>query len=387
MAVAGFAAPGFEGVAEAFARNFDERGEVGAAFAAERDGELVVDLWAGSADLAAGRPWQRDTLALVFSGTKGFVALCLLALVDRGKLALDDPVCAHWPEFAAAGKERITVGELASHRARLPAVRTPVVGDAALDDARLAALLAAQAPEGDPRVACVYHALTYGWLCGELVRRVSGCSVGRFFAKEIAEPMGLDLWIGLPDQHEPRVATLTYGCGWVDSPLLDETALAADELFAATWTNPPLFPRDRIPWNSRAYRAAEIPGANAIGSARAIAQLYGCLARGGERGSLRLLSPDAIALGRAEQSRFEDPFTGEPMAYGVGFQLQTDCAAFGPPPDAFGHSGAGGSVHGCWPAERVGFSYVMNELRAYPDGDLRAQSLLTALHDAVRTAR
>ncbi len=152
----------------------------------------------------------------------------------------------------------------------------------------------------------------------------------------------------------------------------------------AVWGNPPLFPREReLPWNEPRFHAAEIGGANAIGSARAVARLYGCLARGGQLDGVRLLSPATLALGTRERSRFTEPLTGEPMAYGAGFQLQTERAAFGPPAGAFGHSGAGGSVHGAWPRERVGFSYAMNVLRDDPDGDPRAHALLHALHAAL----
>ena len=182
----GYVAPGYEPVREAFERNFAERGELGAAFAAFRNGEPVVDLWGGIADRASGRPWREDTLQLIYSGTKGLVALCVLMLIDRGKLRLDDPVNRHWPEF---GKPEILVRHIVSHTARLPGIDTPITVADLHDDRRMAAILAAQAPNPDPRAALCYHALTYGWLCGELVRRVDGRSVGRFFAEEVAGPL------------------------------------------------------------------------------------------------------------------------------------------------------------------------------------------------------
>jgi CubicO group peptidase (beta-lactamase class C family) len=386
-AVGGFAAPGFEAVAHEFERNFEDRGELGAAFAACVDGEPVIDLWGGRAEPGAdGRPWREDTLQLIFSGTKGLVATCLLMLVDRGLLDLDAPACTYWPEFAAQGKERITVAELASHRARLPGVAAPLDEADLADDRRMAGLLAGQAPEADPRAAATYHPLTYGWLCGELIRRVDGRSVGRFFAEEVAAPLELEVWIGLPAELEPRVTTLVTAEGWGAGPLNDPRALAQDELLRRIWANPPFLAAGELAWNTRAYHAAEIPGGGAIATARSLARLYGCLARGGELDGVRLLREETLVRGRRELSRFRDPFSDEPYACGVGYELQTEQAVFGPVPDAFGHTGAGGSVHGAWPRERVGFSYAMNEMRDDPVPDPRSQALLRALHDALRRA-
>jgi CubicO group peptidase (beta-lactamase class C family) len=385
VGIGGFVAPGYKRVADVFERNFTERGEVGAAFAAMRDGELVVDLWGGWADEAARRPWEEDTLQLVFSGTKGLVATCLLMLIDRGQLALDDPVAKHWPEFAARGKEHVTVADIASHRSRLPAIRRHVTERELADDVLLARLLADQPQETDPRAELAYHALTYGWLCGELIRRATGRSVGTFFAEEVAAPLGLELWIGLPESEEPRVATLVYGPRWGANAPGDEQ-LAADDLLASIWNNPRVYPRERIIWNERSLHAAEVPGANAIGTARSIARLYGCLARGGELDGVRLMAPETIALGRRELSRFEDLFNTHPMAFGVGFQLQTELMAYGPTSESFGHGGAGGSIHAAWPNERVGLSYAMNQLRDdIPDP--RSRALLSALHECVAGAR
>lgn len=381
--VGGFIAPGFERVAEEFARGFDGEDERGAAFAAVLDGEPVADLWGGIADAGSGRPWEEDSLQLIFSGTKALVAVCLTLLVDRGLCSLEDRVCDHWPEFAVNGKDEITVAELVSHRGRLPAVRTPVPTDGMLDDTRMAALLAEQPPESDPRAAAAYHPLTFGWLAGELVRRISGRSVGRFFASEVAKPLGLDIWIGLPEQLEPRVTTLEYGPTWGSNKLIAPEVVRTDDLIAAVFTNPVPIPPDRILYNERAYRAAEIPGINAIGTARSLARLFGCLARGGELDGVRLCSSESIALARRELSRFEDPFTGLPHAYGLGFQLQTRRRRFGPPADAFGHAGAGGSVQAAWPQERVGVAYVMNRMRDDSFGDARVSALLAAFDDAL----
>src|SRR4051812_11343766 len=207
MPVEGRVAAGFERVRAAFAENVEHRSERGAAFAVVRGDDTLVDLWAGTSD---GRsPWQRDTLQVIYSGTKGLVALCLLMLIDRGRLDPGRPVAAYWPEFAAEGKGEITVGDVAAHRDPLPGLAVPGGHADVVDAERMAALLAAQATETDPRAVAAYHPLTYGWLCGELIRRVDGRSIGRFFAEEVAGPLGLEIWIGLPAALEPRVAVLS----------------------------------------------------------------------------------------------------------------------------------------------------------------------------------
>jgi len=383
--VRGHVAPGFEPVADAFARNFAELGELGAAFAAMHEGRPVVDLWGGVADDATGRPWREDTLQLVFSGTKGLVALCVTMLIDRGLVGLDDPVCRHWPEFAAAGKQAITIAEIVSHRARLPGVRADHGEREFLDPRHMAALLADQALETDPRAAAIYHALTYGWLCGELIERVDGRSAGRFLAEEVAAPLGLEVWIGLPERYEPRVSTLTCGPDWEQSPQAREDPFPGDELWALIANRPASFAPGDLSFNRRAWHAAEIPAANAIGTARSIARLYGALACGGELDGVRLVSEDALATAATELTSGVDPFTGELLRHGIGFELQTANAPFGPAPQAFGHTGAGGSIHGAWPEHRVGFSYAMNEMRNRDerDSDPRARALLEALYACV----
>jgi CubicO group peptidase (beta-lactamase class C family) len=371
-----FVAPGFDRVEEAFEENFERRDELGAAFAATLDGELVVDLWGGTADARTKTPWRADTLEIVFSGTKGLVAVCVLLLVERGLLELEAPVARYWPEFAAEGKSGVLVRHVVSHVAGLPGLREPISFDDVADDRRMAALLAAQAPFWPPGQRLCYHAVTYGWLCGELVRRVDGRSLGQFFDDEVARPLGLELWIGLPEEHEPRVATLA---GRLAPP--PEPAGGYDEAAWAAARNPRLFEGEPWRWNERAYRAAEIAGANGIGTARSLARLYGCLAAGGEIDGVRLLGPATIDLGRGCVARGSDARFGWPLAYGAGFALQTEEMAMGPRESAFGHTGAGGSVHGAWPDARVGFSYVMNRLG---DDTARADALLGALDGALR---
>jgi CubicO group peptidase (beta-lactamase class C family) len=375
----GFVAAGFEPVAREFERNFSDRGEVGAAFAAVRDDCLIADLWGGWADRQAQRAWSQDTLQLIFSGTKGLVAACLLMLIDRGQLDLDAAVCRYWPQFAAAGKSRVLVRDVVTHTACLPGLAIPVTSSEILDGRRMAELLAAQPQLGDPRAARTYHPLTYGWLCGELIRRADGRSVGRFLSEEIASPLNLDLFIGLPSGLEPRVSRLELATTWGTSAVFDPRVAARDAFVHTVWGNPPAWAPGSFPWNDPLFHQAEIPGANGIGTARAIATFYGALAR--------LISPGTLRLGVTELEFRYEPLLGSPQSFGVGFALQTELNAFGPPACAFGHGGAGGSVHGAWLAERVGFSYAMNLMRDdQQDGDPRSKALLGALHDCLRGA-
>ena len=376
-------ADGFEEVAEAFARNFSELEEIGAAFAAYVDGELVVDLWGGLADARRNVAWGRDTLVGVFSGSKGIVAACLLLLLERGQLELDAPVCRYWPEFAACGKEDVLVRDVVSHQAGLPGLLTPASVEEATDAARMAQLLAAQRPIAPPGSGPVYHAVTFGWLCGELVRRVDGRSIGQLLRDEIADPLGLDVWIGLPARHEGRVAVLERSAAFGRGPsdLLVEREV--DETAWSIYSNPPRWsPHGELAANLRSWRQAEVPATNGIVNARSLARLYGCLARGGEIDGVRLLSPETVERGRRCLARGQDPYVGE-LAFATGFELQTGGVDLGPPTDAFGHSGAGGSVHGAWPGLRTGFSYAPNLLRSLDGGDPRAEALLTALHSAI----
>lgn len=210
----------FRAVRETFADNFAHRGELGAAVAVTVDGHLVVDLWGGVADKHTGRAWTRDTLAMVFSSTKGATALCAHILCARGRLDLDAPVSRYWPEFAAAGKDTLPVRMLLNHQAGLPAVSDPLPPDALFDWPVMAQALAAQRPHWPPGSAHGYHATTFGWLVGEVVRRISGRSLGAFFQEAVARPLGLEFWIGLPTDQEPRVSTLR-----MPAPQLEPTPL------------------------------------------------------------------------------------------------------------------------------------------------------------------
>ncbi|MEV6522574.1 serine hydrolase domain-containing protein [Longispora sp. NPDC051575] len=379
MTVHGSAAPGFGQVADAFARNLDEGREVGAALSVVRDGELVVDLWGGSADRDTGRPWARDTLHLVYSGTKALVATCALVLVERGQLALEKPVSGYWPEFAARGKSAVTVAELLSHQARMPALHTPVTPADSLDGPRMAALLAAQPRETDPRADFLYHPLTFGWLTAELIRRVDGRELGAFFADEIAGPLGLDLWIGLPDEQHHRMSRICYAPDWSDPP-----AAVGTDPFVASLANPDVLrPGDEGFWNSPALWRAGLPGGGAAGDTRSMAWLFGCLALGGSLDGVRILRPETVALGRREIRRGRELLGGTELAYAAGYALPTASRDFGPPRDAFGHNGFGGSCHAAWPSQLLGVSYAPNQLSALSPNPTRPP-LVDALYAATR---
>ncbi|MET7403066.1 serine hydrolase domain-containing protein [Dactylosporangium sp. NPDC005572] len=365
-------------VTEAFERNFTEHGEVGAAFAAYHHGRLVVDLWGGVTDPATGAPWRADTLQLIFSGAKGLTTACVLLLAERGQLDLDAPAARYWPEFAAAGKGAITVAGILSHQARLPGVREPVPD--LLDHRAVAALLAAQAPLDDPRAGFVYHALTWGWLVDELIRRVDGRTAGALFADEFAGPLGLDVYLGLPDEHHHRASTMLAGPGL----LLDPEPTGTDPLRVLTH-NPLVVTGSPAVWNSPRFRRAGLAAVGAFATARSMARFYACLAAGGELDGVRVLAPSTVDRGRRLLRRGTSPVWGTPMAFGAGFELNTPLEILGPPPDAFGHAGAGGSRHGAWPSLGVAFSYAMNEARA-ASPDPRPRALLEALHAAVTYA-
>jgi len=376
----GFVAAGFESVAAEFARNFEERGDVGAAFAAVQNGETVVDLWGG--DAAPGRPWRDDSLQVIFSGTKGLTAACMLMLIDGGRVDLDKPVAHYWPQFAANDKSRVLVRDIVSHQAGLPGItRTSLTLTEVVDAEAMEALLAGEPLSSDPNAYRCYHALTIGWLCGGLLRRIDGRSIGRFFADEIARPLALEIWLGLPGALEERMGQLerSPAFGPWDAGLTPEQA--ANPTLKSIWANPPLFPIEGFLWNTRAFHASEIPAAGAIATARSMARFYACLSQGAELDGVRLMKPETLLAGRRELNRFIDPFLAEPMAFGTVFALQPEPKRFGPAPEAFGHQGAGGSLHAAWPEQKLGFSYVMNQMRTAAE-DQRLPAILDALYAA-----
>lgn len=380
--IQGRCAPAFSRVRQAFEENFRSRQEVGAGVCVTVEGETVVDLWAGHADQARTRPWTRDTIANVYSTTKGMTALCAQQLVDRGRLDLDAPVARYWPEFAAAGKAEMPVRWLLSHRAGLAAVREPLPPEALYDWDAMCRALAAEVPWWEPGTDHGYHAITFGWLVGEVVHRIDGRSLGTYFREEIAEPLGADFHIGLPDAEHGRVAELSPIPPPEAGEGLDLAAALANEpegLLARAFLNPPSI---LLGPNTPEWRRAEIPGANGHANARAVARVYAALACGGELDGVRVLSPEGIDRCRHEESCGLDRVLRIRTRIGQGFILSQDAplAAFGPNEGAFGHPGAGGSVGFADPAARVSFGYVMNRLGPHILLDPRADALIDAVY-------
>ncbi|MGW1624524.1 serine hydrolase domain-containing protein, partial [Streptomyces sp. NPDC002172] len=339
--VHGHCDPRFAAVREAFEENFRDREELGAAVAVTAGGETVVDLWGGWADPAHTRPWERDTVVNVWSTTKGPVALCAHILADRGLLDLDAPVAAYWPEFAAAGKERILVRHLLSHRAGLSGLREPHSLQDLYDWELTTARLAATEPWWEPGTTSGYHALTYGFLVGEVVRRVSGLRPGAFLEREMTGPLGIDFTVGLPEKQAGRAAELVHPRVVSDSEqaaIFSQLAPAA----VAALANPRV---GASAANTPEWRAAEIPAANGHGTARAVAALYGVFAGRGEYDGLRVLSPAAAERVREGQGSCRDLVLGAGFEHeteiGLGLWLSGPNGSYGPNPRAFGHDGFG----------------------------------------------
>ncbi len=348
----------FARVKEEFAAAFARGDELGAAVSITLEGQPVVDLWAGFADAEKTRPWEHDTLVNVYSTTKGITAICALRLVDQGKLDLDAPVAEYWPEFAAAGKQRIPVRWLLSHQAGLPAVREPLPPDAYYRWDLMARSLAAERPWWEPGTQHGYHAITYGYLVGEVIRRITGKSVGTYLREELAAPLGLDLHIGIGPEHDARIAELVQRPPEPGMPNMLELLQQDPEGAAAkAFTNPILAPGAP---GTREWRAAEIPAANGHATARALAKLYGALACGGTLDGVRVLTPRTIDAARTEQALGRDALLPLVTRFGLGFGLPTEEEPVGPNPRAFGHAGAGGSYGMADPEARMGFGYTMN---------------------------
>ena len=398
----GTVAPGFEGVRDAFAANFERApdplgqmmgmdvGEVGAGVTVFHHGHKVVDLWGGMADRATDRPYEEDTLQLVFSTSKGVTAICANLLVARGELDLDAPVAEYWPEFAQAGKAEIPVRWLLCHRSGLPWVDGEMTLEATLDWAPVIEALERQKPIWEPGSQHGYHATTYGWLVGEIVRRVSGKSIGQFIQDELAGPLGLDLWIGLPPELDARVAPLEPIViptdpgmkSMVDQFIGPETMLGRS-LFAPgnAWSEQMFetFNRPEV-WH------AEVPAANCITDARSLAKLYAaCVSdvEGPDGEAHRLFNDKSIeSMIEVQTEGVDHVLMGMDMQYGLGFNLPTELLKLGGP-RSFGHYGAGGSVGFADPDAEVGFAYVMNKMHLALTGDPRTTTLIDATYDAL----
>lgn len=366
--------PRFAGVRDAFAANFARGEDVGASVAVTLGGELVVDLWGGHADAAKTRPWQRDTIVNVYSTTKTMTALCALLLADRGELDLSQRVAHYWPAFAANGKADITVAQLLAHSAGLSGFAEPMASADLYDWDKATALLAAQAPFWAPGTAIGYHAITQGFLVGEVVRRITGKSLGAFFRDEIAGPLGADFHIGLAASEDDRVAELISpppGGGIAD--------VTSRPLTVNMATNPPINPRDT---RSRAWRAAEIPAANGHGNARSVALVQALLANGGEVGGKRLLSEAGARRALEPQIKGEDMVLGGLAHFGLGFGLNGGAVPL-PHDECCYWGGYGGSIIIIDMKTRSTIAFMMNKMASTTVGDMRGYGLAIATWQAL----
>ena len=377
IAIEGTVAPGLEAVREAFRGNFARTGdyqEVGAALCVYRGAEKVVDLWGGFADGARTRPWTADTLINVWSTTKLAAAVAVARCVDRGLIAYSQPVAEVWPAFAQGGKADVTIAQVMSHQAGLPGFAAPTTLDDFYDWDLVCGRLAAQAPVFPPGTANSYHATTYGFLAGEIVRRASGKTLGALFRDEIAGPLGADFHIGLPASQERRVAELLPpksppDMSGVDLPSAAQMALA----------NPV---QDPARPNSRAWRAAELPALNGQASARGVARLSAALANGGVLDGVRILSEATVAAMSVVVADRPDLMLGFNPQWGMGVAHNL-IGVFGANPRTFGHSGWGGSFGCADPDRQLAIGYVLNQMGSELVGDPRGKGLADAVDAAL----
>lgn len=379
MEIHGFLDTGFEGVRDAFESNFRERRELGASVAVTLDGRPVVDLWAGDAD-SQGNPWQENTLVNVYSTTKTMAAICVLMLADRNEIDLEAPVARYWPEFAQAGKESITIAQIMSHTAGLPGFEPPLEKVEQLYDwDGICERLAAQAPWWEPGTQSGYHAVTQGYLQGEIVRRVTGSSLGTFFRSEVAEPLGADFHIGLDPADDPRVAELQPP----DQPL-GAPSVKPGSVLARTFAGAQL---DATEPRTEAWRRAEIPAAGGIGNARSVARIHSALACGGTVAGVSLMSEQGVLRVLEEQIRGQDMVLGIPIVFGMGFGLNDASFPISPNPRSFFWGGWGGSLAIIDLDARLSIAYVMNHMEADLMGDLRGGSIAVSVYQCLAQKR
>jgi len=379
--ISGWNDPELDAVREAVATSLAEHGELGAAGAVYRHGEPVVDLWGGWYTPEREREWDRNTLVNVFSTTKGLAAFCAHRLAEEGRLDFDAPVAQYWPEFAAAGKESIPVRWLLSHRAGMAAVRRPLVMEDMFDWDTMTAALAEQEPWWTPGEQHGYHALTYGWLVGEVVRRIDGRSIGSYWREEFAAPLGLDAHIGTGPEFDGRISTLMDAPVDPEAPDLIDLFGGPDTVGAAAFSNPPLAgPDEENTTASRGWRGAEIPAANGHATARALARVYGGAANGGAIDGIHVISQETLDNALVEQSFGPDACLQIETRFGIGWMLTSEFMPLGPNPRAFGHPGAGGSLGYADLDAGIGFGYTMNQMQQNLSGDPRVNGLIDALY-------
>ena len=396
----GFVEPGFEEVREVFLGNFEKHDEVGASVCVYLNGRPVVDLTGGTT--TDGRPYDENSLQLVFSTTKGMTAVCAHMLAQAGDLDFDVPVIEYWPEFGDYGKGNIPVSWLLSHRSGLVDTSMSLTLDEALDWDTVTAALAASKPLWEPGTQHGYHAITYGWLVGEIIRRVSGMGIGEYFQTHIADRLGLDFWVGLPEEQHHRVARLipmglpggmglpdqqrdttagdSAGGGGKSFTEMLDSFLGPGNLLGRALTAPGGALGDQGVWNEPRIWSAAIPSANGIGNARSIARVYSaCI---DEVDGQRLLNPDTLDRALVQQVSGPDSVLMMPIPFGLGFMLHSEFSGFSTD-GSFGHYGAGGSLGFADPGLGIGFGYVMNKMQLSLAGDKRTGSLIAAVKRSV----
>ena len=380
MAYEGFVADGWSGVADAFAHNIDNREDIGAGVSVFHKGKCVVDIAGGYFDRDATQPYTLDTLQLVFSTTKGVVATAVAMCVERGLLSYEEPVSLFWPEFAAHGKEHVTVAQLLSHQAGLYTVEGELSFEELLDWNTMVARLADTPPLFPVGSTHGYHAVTFGWLAGELVRRVDGRNIGRFIAEEIANPLGGEIYVGLPERLEPRVSPINVG--WprtaTDAPS-PPAQMPNKHLASALTVNGALNVKGGF--NRQDLHAAEVPGANGITNARSLAAMYSATFTETEtsNGAVRLLNEDTRKKMTVQQTKDGevDLCLQTQRTFAMGFVTPSEKLAFDAP-GSYGHAGAGGSVSFADPERQMSFSYIMNRMKDSMFTDPRAVRLIEA---------
>jgi CubicO group peptidase (beta-lactamase class C family) len=397
--IVGTVAPGFEPVRKAFERNFAEHGDKGASVGIYVGGKLVVDLCGGTADVEAGTPWSPDTLALAYSVTKGPTATLVNLLAQRGALDLDRPVAEYWPEFAAAGKERISTRQVLSHQAGLPVIDERLSREELFDGKAPAAALATQAPVWEPGSKHGYHALTFGWLIGEIVLRATGTPLGEALAELVAEPLGIDLFIGCPVAEQGRVAPqinseppAAGAIEAIEDPARREhverivgAMMNPDSLLARALTSNGVLPLpDAAAWGEPSVYTAEQPAANGITNGRSLAKMYGALVA--EVDGVRLLDQSSVVRAVApEVAGFDQVLLAE-SRFGSGYMLRSPVSPM-LSDSSFGHTGAGGALGFADRAAGVGFGYVQNQLGSGIEGQPRTEGLIEALRESLAGAR
>ena len=375
--ISGFVAPGFDAVRNCFISNFerdDHYKEIGAGFSVYLSGECVVDLYGGFADKARTRPWRADTTANIWSATKGLAAIAVAVLVDRGLIDYGEKVGTYWPEYACKGKEDTTVSQVLSHQAGLPGFVGPITLEEFCNWPTVVSRLQSQEPMWDPGTKNSYHAMTFGFLAGEIIRRASGMGIGDFVRETVAIPLDADFYIGLPESEEPRVAEM------VPSPLeleLDMTGVPPEAL--ASITNPTMEPGLA---NRRLWRAAEIPAGNGQATARSLSRVYGAIANKGVLDGRRLLGESAISEMNTVQTERVDISLGVAPFWrnGVSGNINN---MYGPGENTFGHSGWGGAVGCADPDREIGIGYVVNQMGNEALGDERSVALINTLYDCL----